>query len=112
MHQGLITSDLRKENILADALSRIQRQGKLLSILTALPSNEFMNAITTMWTTDHVLSGIIKSLQDGSLVTTKYTWQGDQLNIKGKWVVGPDEQLRKRMVSHFHTLVVEGRGRS
>ncbi|GJT77243.1 putative mitochondrial protein [Tanacetum coccineum] len=72
------------------------KQGKLLSILTALPSNEFMNAITTMWTTDPVLSGIIKSLQDGSLVTTKYTWQGDQLNRKGKWVVGPDEQLRKR----------------
>ncbi|GJX73774.1 suppressor of mec-8 and unc-52 protein homolog 1 [Tanacetum coccineum] len=44
------------------------KQGKLLSILTALPSNEFMNAITTMWTTDPVLSGIIKSLQDGSLL--------------------------------------------
>ncbi|GJW07538.1 reverse transcriptase [Tanacetum coccineum] len=96
----------RKENIVVDALSRIQRQGELLSILTALPSNEFIDANTIMWTTDLVLNGIIKSLQDESLVTTKYTWQGDQLKRKGKWVVGPNEQLRKIMVSHFHTSVV------
>ncbi|GKB66906.1 putative mitochondrial protein [Tanacetum coccineum] len=51
-----------------DALSRIQRQGELLSILTALPSNEVQNAITTNWTTDPVLKwGIINSLQDGFL---------------------------------------------
>ncbi|GJY88666.1 retrotransposable element Tf2 [Tanacetum coccineum] len=98
----------RKENIVVDALSRIQRQGELLSILTALPSNEFIDANTIMWTTDLVLNGIIKSLQDESLVTTKYTWQGDQLKRKGKWVVGPNEQLRKIMVSHFHTSVVGG----
>ncbi|GJV18816.1 hypothetical protein Tco_1367836 [Tanacetum coccineum] len=86
-----------KDNVVADALSRIQRQGEFLTILTALTSNEFMDTITSMWTTNPVLSDIIKNLQDGSLVTSKYTWQGDQLKRKGKWVVGPDEQLRKRM---------------
>ncbi|GJS31027.1 transposon ty3-I gag-pol polyprotein [Tanacetum coccineum] len=85
-----------KDNVVADALSRIQRQGELFTILTALPSNELMDAITSMWSTDPVLSGIIKNLQDGSLVTSKYTWQGDHLKRKGKWVIGPDEQLRKR----------------
>ncbi|GJX69778.1 retrotransposable element Tf2 [Tanacetum coccineum] len=97
-----------KDNVVADALSRIQREGELLSILTALPSNEFMEAISAMWTTDPVLSGIVKDMQDGSLVTSKYTWQNDQLKRKKRWMVGPDEQLRTRMVSHFHTLAVGG----
>ncbi|GKC60899.1 putative mitochondrial protein [Tanacetum coccineum] len=51
-----------KEHVVADALSRIQRQG----------------------------------LQDGSMTTSKYTCQGDQLKRKVKWVVGPDDQLRKK----------------
>nr|GEZ82824.1 hypothetical protein [Tanacetum cinerariifolium] len=85
-----------------------QREGELLTILTALPSNEFIEAISTMLTTDRVLSGIVKDLQDGSLVTSKYSWQNDQLKRKGRWVVGPDEQLRTRMVLHFHTLAVGG----
>ncbi|GJR97540.1 putative mitochondrial protein [Tanacetum coccineum] len=80
-----------KDNVVADALSRIQREGKLLTILTALPSNEFMEAISAMWTTDPVLSGIVKDLQDSSLVTSKYTWQNDQLKRKGRWVVRHDE---------------------
>ncbi|GJY60640.1 retrotransposable element Tf2 [Tanacetum coccineum] len=100
-----------KENVMADALLRIQRQSELFTILTALPFNEFMNAITSIWTTHPVLSDIIKNLQAGSLVTSKYTWQGEQLKRKGKWVVGTDEQLRKRMVLHFHTSAV-GRNKS
>ncbi|GJU69255.1 putative mitochondrial protein [Tanacetum coccineum] len=50
-------------------------QGELLTILTALPSNEFLDAITFMWTIDPVLNDIIENLQAGSLVTSMYTWQ-------------------------------------
>nr|GEX35812.1 hypothetical protein [Tanacetum cinerariifolium] len=57
----------------SDALSRIQKNGELFTILTALPSNEFMEAISAMWTTDPVLSGNVKNLQDGSLVTSNAT---------------------------------------
>nr|GEV56060.1 retrovirus-related Pol polyprotein from transposon TNT 1-94 [Tanacetum cinerariifolium] len=97
-----------KENLVADALLRIQKNGELVTILTALPSNEFMEAISAMWTTDPVLSGIVKNLQDGSFVTSKYFWQNDQLKRKRRWVVRPDEQLRTRLVLHFHTSIVRG----
>ncbi|GKD60952.1 putative mitochondrial protein [Tanacetum coccineum] len=49
-----------------------------------------------------------QGLQDGSMTTSKYTWQGDQLKRKDKWVVGPDDQLRKKMVLHFHTSAIRG----
>ncbi|GJU67757.1 putative mitochondrial protein [Tanacetum coccineum] len=81
---GLITSVLSKDNVVADALSRIQRQGELLTILISLPPNEFMDAINAMWTNDPMLSGIIKDLQAGFLVTSKYTWQDEQLKRKAK----------------------------
>nr|GFC86303.1 hypothetical protein [Tanacetum cinerariifolium] len=74
-----------EDNVVADALSRIQREGELLNILTAIPSNEFMEAISAMWTIDPMLSGIVKDLQDGSLVTSKYSWQNDQLKRKWRW---------------------------
>ncbi|GJS35262.1 hypothetical protein Tco_0533644 [Tanacetum coccineum] len=47
-----------------------------------------------------------QGLQDGSMTTLKYTCQGDQLKRKVKWVVGLDDQLRKKMVLHFHTSSV------
>nr|GEV08418.1 hypothetical protein [Tanacetum cinerariifolium] len=100
-----------EENVVADSFSRIQRQGELFTILTALPSIEFMDAITLLWTTDPMLSDIIKGLEDGSMTISKYTWPGDQLKRKGKWVVRPNDQLRKKMVLHFHTSAVGGRSR-
>ncbi|GJX33952.1 putative mitochondrial protein [Tanacetum coccineum] len=63
-----------KDNVVADALSRIQSLGELFSLLFASNSNEFMNAVTKL--------------------------------RKGKWVVGADDQLRKTMVAHFHTLAI------
>ncbi|GKA88059.1 putative mitochondrial protein [Tanacetum coccineum] len=56
--------------------------------------------------TGYYRSGIIKDLQDGYLVNSKYTWQDEQLKRKGKRVVGPNELLRKKMVLHFHSSVV------
>ncbi|GKE22302.1 retrotransposon-related protein [Tanacetum coccineum] len=67
-----------------------------------------MDTINSMWSTDPVLSGIIKDLQDGSLVNSKYTWQDEQLKRKGKWVVRPNELLRNKMVLRFHSSAVGG----
>ena len=61
--------------------------------------------------TDPVLSAIVKSLQAGSEVHSKYTWHDQQLKRKGKWVVGSDEELRKAMVVLFHTSAVGGHSR-
>ncbi|GJR42435.1 zinc knuckle CX2CX4HX4C containing protein [Tanacetum coccineum] len=66
----------------------------------------FLSKTLAPKTTDLVLNDIVKSLQHGFVLTSKYTCQDEQLKRKGKWVVRPDEQLRKRMVLHFHTLAV------
>ncbi|GJV75382.1 retrotransposon-related protein [Tanacetum coccineum] len=98
----------RHFKIRTDHFSLNPKGGELLTIITALPSNEFIDTINSMWSTDPVLSGIIKDLQDGSLVNSKYTWQDEQLKRKGKWVVGPNELLRNKMVLRFHSSAVGG----
>nr|GEY08025.1 reverse transcriptase [Tanacetum cinerariifolium] len=60
-------------------------------------SNEFMDVATLLWSTDPQLNHIVKTLQDGTAVNSKYTWHNQQLRRKGKWVVGADDQLRTTM---------------
>ncbi|GJZ04980.1 retrovirus-related pol polyprotein from transposon TNT 1-94 [Tanacetum coccineum] len=54
-----------KENVVVDAFSRIERQGELCELLSAVTSNEFMDAVTLLWTIDPVLSHIVQTLKDG-----------------------------------------------
>ena len=96
------------ENVAADALSRIERQGQLFSILTGGASNELMDAVVATWTTDTTLKAVIEGLQAGTLSDSKYEWKNDQLRRKDKWVVGQDLELRKKLVAHFHNSAVGG----
>ncbi|GJT62229.1 retrotransposon-related protein [Tanacetum coccineum] len=95
------------DNAAADALSRVERQGLLFSLLAGT-SNELMDAVKATWSTDTSLQAITKGLQDKTLVNTKYVWQNDQLRRKDKWVVGKDLALRKKLVEHFHGSAVGG----
>ncbi|GJV02666.1 putative mitochondrial protein [Tanacetum coccineum] len=97
-----------KDNVVVDALSRTQSQGELFALLSASTSNEFMNAVTKLWTTDPMLKTIVEKLQNRPVENFKYTWHDQQLRRKGKWVVGADDQLRKTMVVHFHTSAIGG----
>ncbi|GJT78788.1 putative mitochondrial protein [Tanacetum coccineum] len=72
-----------KENVVADALSRVQRQVELFTLLS-------------------------EGLQDRTVSSIKYTWYNQQLRRKGKWVVGADTELRAYLVKHFHTSAVGG----
>ena len=73
-----------KDNVVADALSRVQLQSELFALLSAVTSNEFMDAVTLLWTTDPMLSKLVKELQGGTSVNSKYTWNDQQLRRKGK----------------------------
>nr|GFA49328.1 retrotransposon protein, putative, unclassified [Tanacetum cinerariifolium] len=66
------------ENVVADALSRVDSSGELLQIIVSF-----------------VLSGVWDK-------GNKYSWTGEILKRKGKVVVGNDPELRKELVQHFH----------
>ncbi|GKE22041.1 retrotransposable element Tf2, partial [Tanacetum coccineum] len=68
-------------NAAADALSRVQNEGKLMASM---------------------------SLQDGNMAKKHYTWNNGQLPRKKKLVSGKDEELRKELMAHFHGSSVGG----
>nr|GEX27543.1 reverse transcriptase [Tanacetum cinerariifolium] len=102
-----ITYKKGADNAAADALSRIERQGVLFSLLAGT-SNEIIDAVVATWSSDSSLQDIIKGLQDKTLINSKYSWQNNQLRRKDKWVVGKDLELRKKLIEHFHSSVVGG----
>nr|GEU49498.1 ribonuclease III domain-containing protein [Tanacetum cinerariifolium] len=57
------------DNAATDALSRIERQGVLFSLLAGT-SNELMDVVIATWTSDSSLQAIIKGLQDKTLVNS------------------------------------------
>nr|GFA02080.1 integrase, catalytic core [Tanacetum cinerariifolium] len=48
------------------------------------------------------LKSVITSLQQGNSKNSRYTWSANKLRRKGKLVVGNDEQLRLKLISHFN----------
>ena len=97
-----------KENVAADALSRIERHGALFSLLTAGISNEIMDAVIESWSSDPDLHKVVAGLQQNTLLGSKYTWHNEQLRRKDKWVVGKNEELRQKLVAHFHGSAIGG----
>ncbi|GJU53788.1 putative mitochondrial protein [Tanacetum coccineum] len=57
------------DNAAYDALSRIERQGALFSLLAGT-SNELMDVVVATWSSDSSLQAIIKGLQDDTLVNS------------------------------------------
>nr|GEU94378.1 retrotransposable element Tf2 [Tanacetum cinerariifolium] len=69
------------ENVVADALSRVDSSRELLQII---------------------------SLENHSYKGNKYSWTGKILKRKEKVVVGNDPELRKELVQHFHDETIGG----
>ncbi|GJZ62089.1 putative mitochondrial protein [Tanacetum coccineum] len=97
-----------KDNVVADALSRVERPAELFSLLTSGVSNELMDDVINTWIADDNLQKVVAGLRNKTLTTTKYEWVNGQFLWKGKWVVGKDEALRTKLIAHFHDSVVGG----
>ncbi|GJQ96804.1 UBN2 domain-containing protein [Tanacetum coccineum] len=95
------------DNATADALSRIEIQGVLFSLLAGT-SNELIDVVIATWSSNSSLQVIIKGFQDKTLVNSKYDWQNDHLRRKDKWVVSKDLELRKKLIDHFNSSTVGG----
>ncbi|GKC85167.1 retrotransposable element Tf2, partial [Tanacetum coccineum] len=55
-----------KENVVADALSRVHRPDESFVVLSEVTTNEFMDVVTLLWTTDPVLIRKKKKVGSGS----------------------------------------------
>ncbi|GKD29129.1 reverse transcriptase, partial [Tanacetum coccineum] len=47
-------------------------------------------------------------LQQGSVHSSKYIWSANELRRKGKFVVGNDEVVTLRLITHFHGTAADG----
>ncbi|GJU29374.1 ty3-gypsy retrotransposon protein [Tanacetum coccineum] len=82
-----------------------QQEGHPIAFLN---SNELVEAVKATWSSDPTLKSMILSLQQGHSKNSRYTWSANELRRKGKLVVGNDEQLRLKLVSHFYESLTGG----
>nr|GEX20581.1 putative mitochondrial protein [Tanacetum cinerariifolium] len=96
------------ENVIADALSRMNSSGELLQISVSSISSGVWDKVKDSWKNNLDTQNLIKSLEHHSYKGNKYSWTGEILKRKGKVVVGNDPELRKELVQHFHDEAIDG----
>nr|GFA94454.1 Ty3/gypsy retrotransposon protein [Tanacetum cinerariifolium] len=68
-----------KDNVVVDALSRVERPAELFSLLTSVVSNELMDSVINTWTSNESLQKTVARLLNKTLTITKYDWVNGQL---------------------------------
>nr|GEV47444.1 hypothetical protein [Tanacetum cinerariifolium] len=96
------------ENVVADALSRMDSSGELLQISVSSVSSGVWDKVKDSWKNDLDAQNLIKSLEHHSYEGNKYSWTGGILKRKGKVVVRNDLELMKELVQHFHDEPIDG----
>ncbi|GKF47767.1 hypothetical protein Tco_0137569, partial [Tanacetum coccineum] len=99
---------LGTENIVADALSRLNSGSELNVMVLSTVTSDLLSKIKTIYGQNTSLQKIIQQLREGTSANNKYQWEGNILKRKGKLVVGSDEQLRATIVQHYHADAVGG----
>ena len=92
-----------KENIVANALSRVHSHGIMMHA-TSTVSTKLLERIKPTW---QCASLECTGLKQGNSVPP-YSWSQDCLMRKGKLVVGKDLDVRAQLLQHFHNSLVEG----
>ncbi|GKA68223.1 retrotransposable element Tf2 [Tanacetum coccineum] len=90
------------ENIVADALSRLNSDSELNAMVLSTVTSDLLSKIKTGYGQDTSPQKIIQQLREGTSANNKYQWERNILKRKGKLVVGSDEQLRATIVQHYH----------
>ncbi|GKA06593.1 retrotransposon-related protein, partial [Tanacetum coccineum] len=94
------------ENIVADALSRVEYSVELNSLALSTISSDLFQKIKDGYDQDNAIKEKILQLTNGTYKGDKYTWEAVVLRRKGKIVVGNNELLRTAIIRHFHAEVV------
>nr|GEX54647.1 hypothetical protein [Tanacetum cinerariifolium] len=90
------------ENVVADALSRVQGQTECLQLEVTTLSSELYDKVKRGWSEDSQLKAKIEKLQFNSGSSKHCSWSNRQLLRNGKLVISSDEALRKELMKHFH----------
>lgn len=93
------------ENKAVDALSR-KPTAELLDISLFTPNDSLYLQIRTSWMDDPALQELITKLQTQPYKS--YTWCNNELRWKVRLVVGNDHQLRKTIITLWHSTTQGG----
>ena len=85
-----------KENLAADALSRVPGAEVLYMAISSIES-QLIDDIKASWRLDSVLKQHLLHLQQG-LQVPYFSLVDGLLRRKGKFVVGPDEALKRKIL--------------
>jgi hypothetical protein len=97
-----------KDNVAADALSRVQNSGELAALILTNVQSNLLPRVLQSWEGDAKVQEIIRKLKANPASCPKYTWVHDQLRRKGRLVIGKDTELRKELLLSFHGDSVGG----
>ncbi|GJV22942.1 hypothetical protein Tco_1375637 [Tanacetum coccineum] len=86
------------ENVVADALSRVNLSGELLQLVVISVASNVWEKVKDSLKNDIDVENLIQSLVDHSYKGNKYNWINGVLKRKGKVVVGSDLELRKELI--------------
>ena len=95
------------ENLVADALSRVQGSELLLMALSTIDSNLY-TLIKQSWSNNPALASIIQQKQYDPTAFPKYHVVRGQLRRKGKLVVGNDPALKLLILQWVHSSPTGG----
>nr|KYP66539.1 Retrovirus-related Pol polyprotein from transposon 297 family [Cajanus cajan] len=95
-----------KENVVADTLSRVGQNASVAAILHF--SSRLMTEAIESWKTDPKLHKLVDKIRLTQQPYKHYTFQGVLLKRKGKVVVGAQQDLRNKILSHFHDSSIGG----
>ena len=96
-----------RENVVADALSRMNCSELMIMAISTI-SSDLMHQIQFTWDTDAELRELILQLQQQKSINSPYIWSQEQLTRRGRIVVGKDKQLQLRIISMFHDGSIGG----
>ncbi|OIT36293.1 hypothetical protein A4A49_64830, partial [Nicotiana attenuata] len=103
LDQGII----QPKNKVADALSRVTG-AEILTLLVSSGDTDLLQAITNSWSSDQELKKLIEELEADPLTHKQFTWSKDQLRRKRRLVIGKEPQLRRTIMTLWHTTPQEG----
>ena len=98
---------LGKENVAADALSRVSGS-QLLHISLPQAHQGFFDFLKLLWQTDPHLSKLIMELKTNKLSHPQYTYANNELRRKGKLVVGNNVEIKTHIFKWLHDSAVGG----
>ncbi|KAL8159021.1 hypothetical protein V2J09_000558 [Rumex salicifolius] len=96
-----------KENLVADALSRVEGSA-VLSMALSVVESDLLAEIQLLYEADTVLKEIIAEFQTKGTGKKHYTWSHQLLRRKGKLVIGNSVALRDKILSWLHCSGTSG----